>query len=137
MTLLGIKSLIILLIDKILVVNKNMNLKLFRNLGIAAAVVITVVFGIGLIDQQELENIDSMENQIKLWIECRNSPNGIILESYPATCIADDLRVKQPLIEATESEWNECINLENSLYIDEKKQDRCITENNVVYYQPQ
>jgi len=131
------KSLNILLVEKILVVNKKMNLKLPRNLGIAAVVVITVIFGIGLINQQEQGNIDSMENQIDAWIECRNNLDSFTQTSYPATCILDNLHTKQPLIQATESEWNECINSENSLYIDEKTQDRCITENDVVYYQPQ
>jgi len=41
-----------------------MSTKLLRNLGIASAVVIVTIFGIGLVEQQE-QKIDSLENQME------------------------------------------------------------------------
>ncbi|WP_428325412.1 thermonuclease family protein [Nitrosopumilus sp.] len=57
-----------------------MNTKLLRNLGIASAVVIVTIFGIGLVEQQEQE-IEPVENQIE--IKSEPVENQIEIKSEP------------------------------------------------------
>ena len=111
-----------------------MNTKLLRNLGIASAVVIVIIFGIGLVEQQE-QKVESLE--IDAWIECRNSPDSFIQESYPATCVSGDDRVKQPIISSDESQWEQCISRDDVNIVDNgEKADKCITPDDVVFMEP-
>ena len=112
-----------------------MNTKLLRNLGIATAVVIVTIFGIGFVEMQEQSN--TFKNEIDAWIECINSPDAFIQESYPATCVSGEDRVKQPIISSNESQWQECISRNDVNVVDNgENPDKCITPNNVVFMEP-
>ena len=113
-----------------------MNTKLLRNLGIASAVVIVTIFGIGFVEQEQ--KIDPYQNEIDTWIECINTPGSFIQESYPGTCRLGEDRVIQPIIPASESQWQECISADEVIVVDERgeRPDRCITPDNVVFVEP-
>ena len=114
-----------------------MNTKLLRNLGIASAVVIVTIFGIGFVEQQEQKS-NSYQNEIDAWIECRNTPGSFIQESYPGTCRSGEDRAIQPIIPASESQWQECISADDVIVVDERgeRPDRCITPDDVVFMEP-
>ena len=113
-----------------------MNTKFLRNIGIASAVVIVTIFGIGFVEQQEQKS-DSLDNEIDAWIECRNSPDAFIQESYPGTCVSGENRVKQPIISSSESQWEQCISRDDVIVVDEtERPDRCITPDDVVFVEP-
>lgn len=113
-----------------------MNTKFLRNLGIASAVVIVTIFGIGLVEQQEQKS-NSLGNEVDVWIECRNNPDSFIQESYPATCVSGEDRIKQPIIFSDESQWQECISRDDVDVVDNgETPDKCITPDDVVFMEP-
>lgn len=113
-----------------------MNTKLLRNLGIATAVVIVTIFAVGLIEQQE-QKVDSLQNQIDAWIECRNNPDSFILEKYPAICELGGEQVNQPVISSDESQWEQCISRDDVNIVDNGENPyKCITSDDVVFMEP-
>ena len=113
-----------------------MNTKLLRNLGIATAVVIVTIFGIGFVEQQE-QKTNTLKNQIDAWTDCRNNPDAFIQESYPATCVLGEERFKQPIILSDESQWEQCISRDDVNVVDNgEKPDKCITPDDVVFMEP-
>jgi hypothetical protein len=77
------------------------------------------------------------QEQIASWINCRNSPDAFIQESFPATCVLGEDRFKQPVFFADESQWQKCIALEDVKIVDNgSKPDKCITSDDVFYIEP-